>query len=289
MWDRRSPSRFQLRKGGLRETDELLSKHSSAQGYTYSSSSTLAPQQSHLTVWLLFEYPVWFYSPMHYCILSKSSSMARKAVQKMMHITLDYHAVCLSRKCLGGLWCRSFSGAVEQLAQGRHEPTGMSGLPTETYFYSALLFWHRTVMQSFLLGCCLLSYKEHRCPSCGQSPGVTWWIIERFCCLKFPVFPIAFFSVDCRWRRICWVSETIYSRPELYHAAVSLMLSIITIVYETPFNTNMSIRSSLLSSWELIVVLGAGISEETGIWTSDSSALCSFLNHHTLFQDVCAF
>ena len=163
--------------------------------------------------------------------------MARKAVQKVMHITLDYHSVVqevLMACCPGGLWCPSFSGAVEQLAQGRHEPTAMKSLPSETYFHSALLFWHRTVMQSFLLGCCLLSYKGHRCPPYDHSPGVTWWITERFYCLKFPVFPVAFFSIDCRGRRICWLSEAMYSWPELHYAAVSFMLSIITIV---PWNS----------------------------------------------------
>lgn len=94
VWDSCSPFRFQLRKGGLREAGDLLSKHRSAQDYTYSSSSTLKPQQSYLTVWLsclITHLCTTLYFPKIPPWLGK---LFKKSCISLLIITL------LSRKCL---------------------------------------------------------------------------------------------------------------------------------------------------------------------------------------------
>lgn len=88
-----------------------------------------SPSATHLTGWLLFEYPVWFIQFMHYCILSKSSSMARKAVQKWCISLLIITLFVCPGKCLGGLWCRLFWCCWSSFLPGGMEPTGSQACP----------------------------------------------------------------------------------------------------------------------------------------------------------------
>ena len=141
-----------------------------------------------------------------------------------------------------------------------------------------------------MLSCVLQgTWAGGRCPSCGHSPSVTWWITEKIYSLEFPVIAVGFCCVDWRLKRIwmavwgnifqircsSWCSE-LYAQYNHNRT----MKNPITLQGQCPSDQACCSHENWLS------LLGEGIPEETGMWTSDFFASFSFLNHPSLFLDV---
>ena len=100
------PSSFQLRRGRLREFGDLLREHSSTQGYTYSSSSSMTPAVPPLTSVCLLPSALL-------CTFQKFLHSYESCSENGAYHFIECHSIYLSRNCLGAcdalmsffLWC----------------------------------------------------------------------------------------------------------------------------------------------------------------------------------------